>query len=100
MAQVIGRLTYSWLPSRMLPMLPNAGTEKFVSCPSSQQVLFTLCRGADLLEADLGVSLSPQLKCAHLVPAKEPLPEEAIFNQNKAATEKRRAARNAQHKKC
>jgi hypothetical protein len=26
------------------------------------------------------------------------LPEEAIFNQNKAATEKRRAARKAQHK--
>jgi hypothetical protein len=23
-----------------------------------------------------------QLKCAHLVPAKAPLPEEAIFNQN------------------
>jgi hypothetical protein len=40
-----------------------------------------------------------QLKCAHLVPAKAPLPEEAIFNQNQAATEKRRAARKAQHKK-
>jgi hypothetical protein len=38
MVQVIGRATYSWLPSRMLPMLPNAGTEKFVSCPSSRQV--------------------------------------------------------------
>jgi hypothetical protein len=39
------------------------------------------------------------LKCAHLVSAKAPLPEEAVFNQNQAATEKRRAARKAQHKK-
>jgi hypothetical protein len=27
-AQAIGRSTYSWPPSRLLPMLPNAGTEK------------------------------------------------------------------------
>jgi hypothetical protein len=40
-----------------------------------------------------------QLKCAHLIPAKVPLPKEAIFNQNQAAVEKRRAARKAQHKK-
>jgi hypothetical protein len=53
----------------------------------------------DLLGFDLGVFLLRQLKCAHLVPAKVPLPEEAIFNQNQAATEKRRAARKAQHKK-
>jgi hypothetical protein len=39
------------------------------------------------------------LKCAHLVPTKAPFPEEAISNQNKAAAEKRRAARKAQHKK-
>jgi hypothetical protein len=39
------------------------------------------------------------LKCAHLVPAKAPLPEEAIFNQNQAAADKRRAACKAQHKK-
>jgi hypothetical protein len=39
------------------------------------------------------------LKCAHLVLAKAPHPEEAIFNQNQAAAEKRRAARKAQHKK-
>jgi hypothetical protein len=39
------------------------------------------------------------LKCTHLVPAKAPLPEEAIFNQNKAAVEMRRAARKVQHKK-
>jgi hypothetical protein len=44
-AQAIGRATYSWPPSRMLPMLPNAGTEKFVSCPSSQPVLFVLYHG-------------------------------------------------------
>jgi hypothetical protein len=24
----IGRSTYSWPPSRLLPMLPNAGTKK------------------------------------------------------------------------
>jgi hypothetical protein len=47
----------------------------------------------DLLEFDLGAFLLPQLKCAHLVPAKAPLPEEVIFNQNHAAAERRRAAR-------
>jgi hypothetical protein len=31
-AQAIGRSTYSWPPSWLLPMLPNAGTEKIVSC--------------------------------------------------------------------
>jgi hypothetical protein len=44
--------------------------------------------------------LSSQLKCAHLIPAKALLPEEAIFNKNKTAAEKRRAARKVQHKKC
>jgi hypothetical protein len=39
------------------------------------------------------------LKCANLVSAKAPLPEEAIFNQKQAAVEKRRAVRKAQHKK-
>jgi hypothetical protein len=39
------------------------------------------------------------LKCAYLAPAKAPLPEEAIFNRNKAATEKWRAARKAHHMK-
>jgi hypothetical protein len=38
------------------------------------------------------------LKCTYLVPAKAPLPEEAIFNRNKATTERRRTARKAQHK--
>jgi hypothetical protein len=45
------------------------------------------------------MSLSLQLKCIHLIPAKAPLPEEAIFNQNQAAAEKRRAVRKEQHKK-
>jgi hypothetical protein len=49
----------------------------------------------DLLRFDLDVFLLLQLKCAHLVPAKAPLLEEAIFNQNQAAAEKRRAARKA-----
>jgi hypothetical protein len=44
--------------------------------------------------------LSLQLKCAYLIPAKAPLPEEAIFNRNKAAVERRRAACKARHKKC
>jgi hypothetical protein len=48
-AQAIGRLTYSWLPSRLLPMLPNAGIEKFVSCLSYRHVSFAFCRGVDLL---------------------------------------------------
>jgi hypothetical protein len=54
----------------------------------------------DLLGFDLGAFLLRQVKCAHLVSAMAPLPEEAIFNQNQAAAEKRRAARKAQHKKC
>jgi hypothetical protein len=39
-----------------------------------------------------------QLRCAHLVPAKAPLPEKEIFNRKKVATERQRAARKAQHK--
>jgi hypothetical protein len=44
-AQAIARATYSWPPSRMLPMLPNAGTEKFVSRLSSRPISFAFCRG-------------------------------------------------------
>jgi hypothetical protein len=83
----------------MLPILPNAGTEKIVSCSSSQQVSFAPLSWNDLPEVDLWVFLFLQLKCAHLVLAKAPLSEEAIFNQKQAATKKRRAARKAQHKK-
>jgi hypothetical protein len=39
-----------------------------------------------------------QLRCAHLVLAKAPLPEEEIFNWNKAATKRQHAACKAQHK--
>jgi hypothetical protein len=63
-AQAIRRSTYSWLPSRMLPMPPNVGTKKFVSRSSSRHVSFAFCRGVDLL----GVGL-PQLtfvfSCRH-----------------------------------
>jgi hypothetical protein len=30
--EAIGRSTYLWPPSRLLPMLPSEGTKKFVSC--------------------------------------------------------------------
>jgi hypothetical protein len=40
MAQEIGRSPYSWLLSRLLSMLPNAGTKKCVSCWSSRFILF------------------------------------------------------------
>jgi hypothetical protein len=42
--------------------------------------------------------LSFQLKCTHLIPAKAPLPEEAIFNRNKAVAERQCATCKAQHK--
>jgi hypothetical protein len=40
--QAIGRSTYSWSPSRLLPMLLNAGIEKFVSSSSSLCILLAL----------------------------------------------------------
>jgi hypothetical protein len=76
----------------MLLMLPNAETEKFVSCSSSRRVRFTFCCGENLLGFDLGAFLLLQLKCTHLVPAKAPLLGEVIFNQNQVAAEKRRSA--------
>jgi hypothetical protein len=45
--------------------------------------------------ADFFVFLSLQLKCAYLIPTKAPLPEEAVFNQNKAAVLRQRATKNA-----
>jgi hypothetical protein len=57
-AQAIGRSTYSWPPSRMLPMLLNAGTEKIVSCSSSREVYIQPSPWNDVLEANLGVFLS------------------------------------------
>jgi hypothetical protein len=76
MAQAIGRSTYSWPPSQILPMLPNAVTE---ICKLSI-FLASFIRPLswkELLGFDLGASLLWQLKCS---PAKAPLPEEAIFN--------------------
>jgi hypothetical protein len=80
-------------------MLPNTGTKKIVSCPSSREVYIRPSPWNDVLEANLGVFLPLQLKCAHLVPAKVPLPEEVIFNQKKVAAEERRAVHKTQHKK-
>jgi hypothetical protein len=103
--QAIGRSTYSWPPAWLLPMLPHKGTEKFMSHRLLDKLqLFCVLRcdvgllGVLLFSVDPSVFLLLQLKCAHLVPAKAPLPEEAIFNRNKAAAEKQRAARKAQHK--
>jgi hypothetical protein len=50
------------------------------------------------MSTEPSVSLFLQLRCAHLIPAKAPLPEEAIFNRNKADAERWRATRKAQHK--
>jgi hypothetical protein len=57
-AQAIGRAAYSWLPSRMLLMLPNVGTEKFVSCSSSRPVSFALYRGTTFSDLTLMRSCS------------------------------------------
>jgi hypothetical protein len=53
----VGTVTAPELPSRMLPMLPNARTEKIVSCLSSQEVYSRPSPWNDVLEADLGVFL-------------------------------------------
>jgi hypothetical protein len=81
------------------------GTEKLVSRRALRQVLVSLgFFGSKSASPELTddccfvCSLFSQLKCAHLVPAKAPLQEEAIFNQNNAATERRRTAHKAQHK--
>jgi hypothetical protein len=55
-AHSIGRSTYSWPPSRMLPMLPNAGIEKIVSCSSSREAYIHPLPWNDVLEANLGSS--------------------------------------------
>jgi hypothetical protein len=50
-AQAIGRLTYSWPPTRLLPMLPDEGTKKFVShrILDTSQSLCVFCCDVDLL---------------------------------------------------
>jgi hypothetical protein len=64
-AQAIGRSTYSWPPSLLLPMLPNAGTENIVSCSSSRRVLFAFCRGVDLLGVCLPrLTSAPSCRCS------------------------------------
>jgi hypothetical protein len=40
--QAIGRSSYLWPLSRLLPMLPNAGSEKFVSSLSFRCISFAL----------------------------------------------------------
>jgi hypothetical protein len=42
MGQAIGRSTYSWSPSRLLPMLLDVGIENFVSSSSSRCILLAL----------------------------------------------------------
>jgi hypothetical protein len=49
--RAIGRSIYLWPPSRLLPMLPNAGTKKYVSLFVFSMCLICLCRGDDLLGA-------------------------------------------------
>jgi hypothetical protein len=39
-AQAIGRSTYSWPLSRLLPDAPQRGDQKIVSCSSSRCILF------------------------------------------------------------
>jgi hypothetical protein len=104
-AQVIGKASYSWLLTRLLPMLPHEGTEKLVRSRSLRQVFvspgFLGLESASSEFTDdycLVCSLFSQLKCAHLVPAKVPLLKEAIFNRNKVDVEGRWAARKVQHK--
>jgi hypothetical protein len=97
-AQAIRRATYSWTPSWMLPMLPIEQRNLLVvHLLGKFYSPFVVKRS--FVGFDFGASLLRQLKCTHLVPAKAPLPEEAIFNWNQATAEKRRDARKAQHKK-
>jgi hypothetical protein len=81
------------------PDAPQCGNREVckLSVFSASSIRLLSCE--DLLGFDLGVFLLLQLKCTHLVPAKAPVLEEAILNQNQAAVERRRAARKAQHKK-
>jgi hypothetical protein len=78
---------------------PQRGDKEICKLSIFSASFIRLLSWEDLLGFDLGVFLLRQLKCAHLVRAKAPLPEEAIFNQNQAAAEKRRGPRKAQHKK-
>jgi hypothetical protein len=104
-AQAIGKASYPWPSARLLPMLPHGGTEKLVCSRLFRQVFVSL-RSFSLESAFseitggyyLARSMFLQLKCVHLVPAKAPLPEESIFNRNKATAERRQTTHKAQHK--
>jgi hypothetical protein len=64
-AQAIGRSTYSWPSSWLHPMLPNAGTEKIVSCSSSCHVLFAFCHGINLLGVcPSRLTFAPSCRCS------------------------------------
>jgi hypothetical protein len=64
------------------PDAPQCGDREICKSSVFSASFICLLSWEDLLEFDLGAFLSWKLKCAHLVPAKAPLPEEAIFNQN------------------
>jgi hypothetical protein len=68
------------------PDAPQCGNIEVCKLPIFSASSIRLLSWEDLLGFDLGAFLLLQLKCAHLVPAKAPLPEEAIFNQNQAVT--------------
>jgi hypothetical protein len=101
-AQAIGRSTYSWTPSPVADAsdAPQRGDREIFELSIFSASFIRPLSWNDLLGVDLGRSLSLQLKCTHLFPAKAPLPEEAIFNQNQAAVRRgalraRRSTRNA-----
>jgi hypothetical protein len=81
------------------PDAPQRGDRKISKLSVFSASFICLLSWEDLLGFDLGAFLSWHWKCAHLIPAKAPLLEEAIFNQNQAAVERRHVAHKAQHKK-
>jgi hypothetical protein len=90
---------------RLLLMLPNKETEKLVSCRFLRQVLrqtWFLWSGVGLLKDLRRLLTRPLLVFVVEVCApcadKSASPEEVIFNRNKAAAERRRAAHKALHK--
>jgi hypothetical protein len=101
--QAIGRSTYSWPPSRLLPMLPNTRTEKVVSCLFFSMYLICLCHDVDLLRACFPRLTSTPLVVVVEVHAPHPgqgaSPRGGDFYWNKVAAEKRHDVRKAQHKK-
>jgi hypothetical protein len=62
------------------PDAPQCGDREICKLSVFSASFICLLSWEDILGFDLGAFLLRQLKCAHLVPAKAPLPEEAIFN--------------------